>query len=76
MAIGAGFLVVVGVLVTVWFAVWGTHGCDETGACFARMDRDFRLYLIGLVALGLGLILGGFVALAAVRARGDRAYSR
>jgi hypothetical protein len=61
MAIDAGYLVVAGILVTVWFAVWGTHGCDETDACFARMDRDFRLYLIRLVGLGLGL--GGFVAL-------------
>ncbi len=43
-AIAAGCLVVAGAAVVLWAAVWGVHGCDETEACFRRMDRDFRAY--------------------------------
>lgn len=62
-------LVVVGVAVIAWFAAWGVHGCSESVACFERMDRDFRVYLAGLGALGLGGILGGVTAIGAFRAR-------
>ncbi len=57
-AIASGCLLVAGLAVIVWFAAWGVHGCDETDACFTRMDRDFRVYLIGLGMFTLGGILG------------------
>ena len=72
-AIAAGCLVAAGGAVVVWSAVWGVHGCDETEACFKRMDRDFRAYLAGLVALGLGVLLGGVAAMIAARARRKQA---
>jgi hypothetical protein len=55
--------------VIVWFATWGVHGCDETTACFTRMDRDFRIYLIGIGTFMLGVVLGVVATLIAVRAK-------
>ena len=72
-AIAAGCLLVAGGAVVVWSVVWGVHGCDESEACFRRMDRDFHAFVAGLGALGLGVLLGGVAAMTAVRARRRRA---
>jgi hypothetical protein len=67
-AIVSGCLLVVGVAIIVWFAAWGVHGCDDTDACFTRMDRDFRVYLVGLGSFTLGAVLGVVATVRAVRA--------
>ena len=55
-------LMVLGLALIVWYVAWGVHGCDETEACFARMDRDYRLFLLGLAVFALS----GAAALTAV----------
>jgi hypothetical protein len=61
-----------GLVLVLWYAKWGVHGCDDlagAGACGDRMDRDLSVYLLGLAALLTGTIVSGIAVVRAHRAR-------
>lgn len=60
-------LVAIGAFGVVWYAVAGTHGCDE-GAC-DRFNREFTVYVVSLAALATGLIVASAVGFAALARR-------
>ncbi len=64
-------LAAIGAFGAVWYAVAGTHGCDDFGgnpAC-DRMERDFTIYVISLTTLAVGLVVTLVVGLIAVKRR-------
>jgi hypothetical protein len=69
-------LIVVGVVVFAWYAGWGVHGCDDYGgnSTCDRMDRDAVIYLAGLAALGIGLLIGIIPCARWLRARAARRH--
>jgi hypothetical protein len=71
-----GFLWALGVVIIVWYAEWGVHGCNdlsEGASCGERMDRDFAVYLIGLGAVLAGVVLATAAIVGSVRGRRERA---
>lgn len=60
-------LVAIGAFGAVWYAVAGTHGCDE-GAC-ERFERDFMVYVVSLAAFVIGLVVALAVGLTALIGR-------
>jgi len=60
-------LVAIGAFGAVWYAMAGTHGCDE-GAC-DRFDRDFIIYVASLAALAIGLVFASAVGLTVLTRR-------
>ncbi len=61
----------IGVFGAVWYAIAGTHGCDEfegNSAC-GRMERDFAIYVISLTTFTAGLVVTFVVGLIAVKRR-------
>jgi hypothetical protein len=63
LASAAAVLLGVGLALVVWSAVWGVHGCDESAATCARMERDFVINAIGLGSIALGLVVAVAAAL-------------
>ena len=63
LAITAAVLIGVGLALGLWYAVWGVHGCDDSAATCARMERDFVINAIGLGSIALGLVATVAVAL-------------
>jgi hypothetical protein len=55
----AAVLIAAGLAIAVWYGVWGVHGCNDEGGnpMCDRMDRDFSIYLAGLAAFGLGVVV-------------------
>ncbi len=60
-------LVAIGAFGAVWYAMAGTHGCDQD-AC-DRFDRDFRIYVASLAALAIGLVFASAVGLTVLTRR-------
>jgi hypothetical protein len=72
----AGCLWALGVVIIIWYAEWGVHGCNDLSdgaSCSERMDRDYAMYLIGLGAVLAGTVLATAAIIGSVRGRRERA---
>ena len=64
LAVTSSVLVVTGLVMVLWYVVWGVHGCDQSGGnpTCDRMDRDHVINGLGLALLAAGIVTATLAA--------------